>query len=38
MAAICQNFKWLGYQILDPIQNPDNLHQHNLISTIQNPD
>ena len=23
MAAMCPDFKWLGFQILDPIQNPD---------------
>ena len=33
MAAICLHFKWLGFRISDPIQNPDHL-QPNLISTI----
>ena len=37
MAAICPDFKWLGLQISDPIQNLDNL-QTNLFSTIQSPD
>ena len=32
MAAICQYFKWLGFQISDPIRNPD------LFLTIRNPD
>ena len=35
MAAICPDFKWLGFWILDPIQNPDHLHPK-LSSTIQN--
>ena len=34
MAAFCQNFKWLGFPISDPIQNPDYL-QTNLFSTTQ---
>ena len=25
MAPICSDFKWLGFRISDPIQNPDNL-------------
>ena len=25
MAAICLDFNWLGFQISDPIQNPDHL-------------
>ena len=37
MAAICPDFKCLGFQISDPIQNPDHL-QANLFSTIWNPD
>ena len=37
MAAICLDFKWLGFQVLDPIQNLDHL-QPNLFLTIQNPD
>ena len=37
MAAICLDFKWLGFRISDSIQNPDHL-QPNLFSTIQNPD
>ena len=37
MAAICPDFKWFGFQILDPIQNPDHL-KPNLFLTIQNPD
>ena len=35
MAAICLDFKWLGFWILDHIQNPDHL-QPKLFSTIQN--
>ena len=35
MAAICLGFKWLGFSISDPIQNPD-IRQPNLFSTIQN--
>ena len=35
VAAICLNFKWLGFQISDPIQNLDQL-QTNLFSTIWN--
>ena len=34
MAAICMNFKWLGFQISDSIWNPDHL-QTNLLLTIQ---
>ena len=37
MVAICTNLAWLGFQISDPIQNPDHL-QPNLILTIKNPD
>ena len=37
IAAICPNFKWLGFRILDAIQNLDHL-QPNLFLTIQNPD
>ena len=37
MAAICLDLKWLGFLILDPIQNLDHL-QHNLFLTILNPD
>ena len=37
MAPICPDFKWLGFQISDPIKNPDHL-QSNLFLTIQNPD
>ena len=37
MAPICTDFKWLGFQISDPIQNPDHL-QPNLFSVIQNQD
>ena len=37
MVAICPDFKWLDFQISDPIQNPDHL-QTNLFWTIQNPD
>ena len=37
MAAICPDFKWLGFRISDPIQNLDHL-QPNLFWTIQNPD
>ena len=37
MAVICPDFKWLGFQILNLIQNPDHL-QTNLFWTIQNPD
>ena len=33
MAAICLDFKWLGFQIQDPIQNPDHL-QTNLFLAI----
>ena len=36
MAAIYSDFKWLGFQISDPIQNMDHL-QPNLFPTIQNP-
>ena len=36
MAAICPYFKWLGFQISFPMQNPD--HLQNLFLTIQNPD
>ena len=35
MVAICPDFKWLGFRISDPIQNPDHLQ---LCLTIQNPD
>ena len=37
MVAICPNFKWLGFQISDPIQNLDHL-QPNLFLTVRNPD
>ena len=37
MAGISLAFKWLDFQILDPIWNQDHL-QINLSSTIQNPD
>ena len=37
MAAICPDFKWLGFRISDPIRNPDHL-QPNLFWTIRNPD
>ena len=37
MAAFFPDFKWLGFQISDPIKNPDHL-QPNLFSTIQNQD
>ena len=37
MAAICPDFKWLGFRISDAIQNPDRL-QPNLSLTIGNPD
>ena len=37
MAAICPDFKWLGFRISDAIQNPDHW-QPNLFWTIQNPD
>ena len=37
MAAICLDLKWMGFQISDPIQNPDHLPP-NLFSTIQNSD
>ena len=37
MVAICTNLERLGFQISDPIQNPDHL-QPNLILTIKNPD
>ena len=37
MAAIYPDFKWLGFQISDPILNLDHL-QTNLFLTIQNPD
>ena len=37
MASICPDFKWLGLQISDTIQNPDHL-QPNLHLTNQNPD
>ena len=37
MADICPDFEWLGFQISDPIQNPEHL-QPNIFSTIQNPD
>ena len=33
MAAICLDFKWLGFWISDPIQNQDHL-QPNLFLTI----
>ena len=33
----CTDFKWLGFQISDPIQNPDHL-KPNLFLTIQNQD
>ena len=33
MAAIGLDFKWLGFQISDPIPNPDHL-EPNLFSTI----
>ena len=37
MAAICLYFKWLGFRISDPIQNPDHV-QTNLFLTVWNPD
>ena len=37
MTAICPDFKRLGFQISDPIQNLGHL-QANLFSTIWNPD
>ena len=37
VAAICPDFKWMGFRISDPIQNLDHL-QPNLFLTIQNPD
>ena len=37
MAAIGLDFKWLGFQISDPIQNLDHL-QPNLFLNIQNLD
>ena len=37
MTAICPDFKWLCFQILDPIQNLDHL-QTNLFWDIQNQD
>ena len=37
MAAICSDFKWLGFRITDPIQNLDHL-QPNFFSTIWNSD
>ena len=37
MAAIWLDFKWLGFQISDPIQNQGHL-QPNLFSTIPNLD
>ena len=37
MAAICLDFKWLGFRISYPIRNPDHL-QPNLFWTIQNTD
>ena len=37
MVAICPDFKWLGFQISDPIWNPGHL-QPNLFSTFQNLD
>ena len=37
MAAICQDFKWLGFRISDPIWNLDHL-QTELFFTIWNPD
>ena len=36
MAAICSDFKWLGFRISDPTQNWDHL-QADLSMTIQNP-
>ena len=33
IAVICLDFKWLGFQISDPIQKPDHL-KPNLFSTI----
>ena len=33
MAAICMDFKWLGFWITGPIKNPDHL-QPNLLLTI----
>ena len=37
MVAICPHSKRSGFQISDPIQNPDHLRP-NLFWTIQNPD
>ena len=28
MAAVCPDFKWLGFWILDPIQNPGDLQPY----------
>ena len=36
-AAICPDFKWLGFRTSDAIQNPDHL-KPNLFWIIQNPD
>ena len=37
IAALCPDFKLLGFRISDHIQNPDHL-QPNLFGTIQNLD
>ena len=37
MSVICQDFKWLGFQISETFRKPDHL-QPNLFSTIQNQD
>ena len=37
MAAICLDFKWLGFRISDAIRNPDHW-QPNLFWTIRNGD
>ena len=37
LAAICLDFKWLGFRISDPVRNPDHLPP-NLFLTIQSPD
>ena len=36
-AVICPGFKWVGFQISDPIPNPDHL-KVDLFLTITNPD
>ena len=34
MAAICPDFKWLGFWISDPIQNPDQLGQGSYLRDV----